>query len=309
MVLPVPSGSRQRKGREQNSRPKASDCYGNLAARLLVALAYLAPVDDVPEGADILGTAVLVLQVVGVLPHVEAQHGLVAVHERAVLVGGAVHLELAVTLDDEPGPAGAEAGLGCLLELLLEGVEGAEGFADGGGQLAAGFAAPVRAHDLPEEVVVGETATVVAHGVGQGVGTAGEDLLDRLALHVGAAYGVVEVVGVGLVVLAVVELHRLLIDVRFQSVARVRQVGKFECHSCTSCENCFQWDLSLGFTVTKVTGATVSQANLCGGVRDRGRRAGPARPFAGRGWRAPRRKAPARSAAAARCAPARASPR
>lgn len=33
------------------------------------------PVDHVPEGADVLGPAVLVLEVVGVLPHVQAEDG------------------------------------------------------------------------------------------------------------------------------------------------------------------------------------------------------------------------------------------
>src|SRR4030081_2764823 len=40
---------------------------------LLVTAVDLVPVHDVPEGVDVLGTSVLVLEVVGVLPDVEAE--------------------------------------------------------------------------------------------------------------------------------------------------------------------------------------------------------------------------------------------
>jgi hypothetical protein len=46
------------------------------------------PVHHVPEGAQVVGAAVLVLQVVGVFPHIDAEDGLgLAVHQRVVLVG------------------------------------------------------------------------------------------------------------------------------------------------------------------------------------------------------------------------------
>src|SRR5439155_7537568 len=44
----------------------------------LVAAVDLVPVDDVPERLDVLGPPVLVLEVVGVLPHVQAEDGRVA---------------------------------------------------------------------------------------------------------------------------------------------------------------------------------------------------------------------------------------
>lgn len=53
-------------------------------------LTHHRPVDHVPESADVFRTAVLVLEVVGVFPHVEAEdgnHGLArcSLHERVVL--------------------------------------------------------------------------------------------------------------------------------------------------------------------------------------------------------------------------------
>src|SRR5712692_3338916 len=57
-----------------------------LPARSAKALVDLRPVDDVPPGVDVVGTAVLILQIVGVLPHVDAEHDLLPFHQRAVLV-------------------------------------------------------------------------------------------------------------------------------------------------------------------------------------------------------------------------------
>src|SRR5690625_2415167 len=52
------------------------------AACLAVALLDLRPVDDVPEGVDVVRTLVLVLQVVSVLPHVDTEQWRIALHER-----------------------------------------------------------------------------------------------------------------------------------------------------------------------------------------------------------------------------------
>ena len=90
-----------------------------------VALGYGVPIDDVPEGADVIRTAVLVLQVVGMLPNVESEDGGafaidVARHEGAVLVGCGADAEGAVGFNTEPGPTGTEAGSCGVGELLLE---------------------------------------------------------------------------------------------------------------------------------------------------------------------------------------------
>ena len=97
----------------------------------LESLGNSAPVDDVPDGAKVLGLAVLVLQVVGVLPGVNAHQGLEVAGD-GVLIGTGDDAESARGLVlDEPGPAGAldagEHGVG----LLLEVVKGAKVFVDG----------------------------------------------------------------------------------------------------------------------------------------------------------------------------------
>src|SRR5262245_20894491 len=79
-----------------------------LLQRHLVAFAHLIPVDHVPPGLEVVGAAVLVVEVVGVLPDIDAEDRELALHERAILVGGAEDLEMPA-IDDEPAPAAAEA--------------------------------------------------------------------------------------------------------------------------------------------------------------------------------------------------------
>src|SRR5690625_7919240 len=81
---------------------------------------------------------------------------------------------------------------------------------------------------MPEQVVVVVTPAVVAHCSRQRIGAAREDLLDGLALEFGTLDRVVQVVGVGLVVAAMVDLHVLRIVMGCESVTRIRKRFKFE---------------------------------------------------------------------------------
>src|SRR6266403_2684980 len=97
-----------------------------LGAGLAVQLVDIVPVDQaVTERLQIVGTAVAIIDVVGVLPDVAAENRRGAVDQRAFAVRGLGDFELAV-LDRQPAPAGAEltdAGSG---EIGLELVETAE---------------------------------------------------------------------------------------------------------------------------------------------------------------------------------------
>src|SRR6186713_2404564 len=101
----------------------------------LQSFVHLGPVHDAPPRADVVGPAVLILQVVRVLPDVDAEHGGLAFHQRVVLVRRAGDRELAPVLE-QPHPAAAEAARPGLAPLLLERVEAAEGTGDGVGDLA-----------------------------------------------------------------------------------------------------------------------------------------------------------------------------
>src|SRR3954454_13638754 len=127
-----------------------------LAARLLEAPAHLVPVHDVPPRLQVVRALVLVLEVVGVLPDVDAEEWRLPGGDRRVLVGRARDLEAAARpVVDEPGPAASELPDARCVHLLLELVEAAERLLDRAGEGPARLAAAVRAHDLPEEAVVG----------------------------------------------------------------------------------------------------------------------------------------------------------
>src|SRR5450759_2327262 len=86
------------------------------------SLVHFRPVHDVPPRRDVIGPAVLILQVVRMLPDVDAEDDLLAFHQRTVLVRGALDDELAALID-HPGPAAAEASGAGLADSLLERVE------------------------------------------------------------------------------------------------------------------------------------------------------------------------------------------
>lgn len=197
---------------------------------------------------EVVGAAVLVVEVVGVFPHVHTQNRGAAdardgfAHQRVVLVGGGHDIELAV-LDDQPRPARAEAGLGGVFELLLEGVEAAEGAVDGVQQFAAGLVGAVLAltlaHDLPEHAVVGVAARIVAQGALLVGGHAVEllnELFDGQVGEFGAFERLVGVVHVGLVMLGVVNFHRAGVDMGLKRVVSVGQLGKSVSH-----DECSLW--------------------------------------------------------------------
>src|SRR5215203_1463408 len=124
----------------------------------LVATLSLIPVDHVPPRLYVLRPPVLVLEVVGVLPHVQPYHRRLAFHQRGVLVRGGLDRERAVGGGYQPRPTTPEQGSRRRRrpELLLEALEGAEGGVYGATQLAGGLAASLtaRPHYLPEHGVV-----------------------------------------------------------------------------------------------------------------------------------------------------------
>ena len=140
-------------------------------------------------------------------------------------VGGLHDCELAVLLD-QPGPAGTELGETGVGDLGLELIERAEVGVDAIGEHTGGGATAVGRQAVPEEGVVPDLGRVVEQA---GLG-AHDDLLERLRGVVGAVDQLVEVVDVGLVVLAVVVLEGLGADVRGEGILGVRKGGKFEGH-------------------------------------------------------------------------------
>ena len=69
-----------------------------------------APIDNPPEGFEVRGAAVLVVEVVGVFPDVEGQEGLEPMGGGVVGAGVLADGQGAIGIGLEPHPAGAEEG-------------------------------------------------------------------------------------------------------------------------------------------------------------------------------------------------------
>jgi hypothetical protein len=178
------------------------------------------PVDNVPPGSEIFWTAVVVFQIVGVLPNVVAEDGEMALRNRAVLIGRGHDVHVSTWLASEPDPSGAELLDAGFVELGLEIFEVTESFGDGLGDRARGIATAFGLHDLPEHGVVDVAAAVVAdcgaNVFGDGVEIADQffrSLLGQLGMFF---EGCVEILDVGTVMHVVVQGHRLLVDDGFE---------------------------------------------------------------------------------------------
>jgi hypothetical protein len=199
---------------------------------LLETLLGRLPVDNVPDGLEVLCFAVLVLQVVCVLPGIHTQDG-PELSNDGVLVGIRLdaHAARLGVLDQPRPPASLDAGEGDV-ELLLERVQAAVRVVDGRCEGAGrGLAAALGGgrEVLPEEGVVDVAAAVEVDEGLQG------DLGGDVVLLLGLCDLLAEVVErghVGVVVVLVVELHDLAADgglegavvVCYRALARARSV-------------------------------------------------------------------------------------
>src|SRR5690242_534978 len=107
-------------------RPARSPCV--LLAGV-EAVFHFFPVHYIPPRRQVVRAAVLIFQIVGVLPNVAAHYRVFAFHQRIVLVrrGGDLHLSSGL---DQPGPTGAETSHAGRVEFLFERIEAAEGRVD-----------------------------------------------------------------------------------------------------------------------------------------------------------------------------------
>src|SRR5215468_1018938 len=182
----------------------------------------LVPIHNVPPNVDVVGALGLMLQIVGVFPHVDADDTLGPLHVRAVLVGRAEDCKLLVLANAKPCPAGAEAAETRRLDGSLHLLKVTEGSIDGAVEIARGLAGAAGRHQLPEERMVPMAAQVVADGNADRFGGSsqiGQGLIDWLGGEIWPLlYEPVEVVDVGRVVVVVMDLHGLGIDVRLERI-------------------------------------------------------------------------------------------
>ena len=179
------------------------------------------PVDDLPEGGEMGGAAILVIQIVCVFPDVEGEEGVEAFGDGVVGAGFLGDDQSTVFLCGEPYPAAAEEGDAFGFELGFEGVEGAPLLLDLSGKRSRvfasdeGFAARARGTELGEiEVVVEYLAGIVENGA-FGVF---HNVFEGQLFHSATGEEFVEVIDVALEVFAVVVFEGLLAYYRRQGV-------------------------------------------------------------------------------------------
>src|SRR5215469_16656280 len=109
-------------------RPARCMCTPRRAVLLfrgIKSLLNFRPVYYVPPRGDVFGTSVLILQIIGVLPHIQPPDRIMPIHHRTVLVRRRNNLDPA-TLLDQPRPARPEARRRRRVEFLFERIEAAE---------------------------------------------------------------------------------------------------------------------------------------------------------------------------------------
>src|SRR5215470_15536322 len=91
-----------------------------------VVLPHRIPIYHVPPGFDVIGPAVLIFEIISVLPNIEAQDRRVPVHQRVVLIWSRNDFEFFVLILDQPRPAAAKTSCASGSQFLFEIVEAAE---------------------------------------------------------------------------------------------------------------------------------------------------------------------------------------
>src|ERR1700724_3507269 len=105
------------------------------------AVIHFFPVDYVPPRREVFGAAVVVFQVVGMLPDVVAENGEQALGDRVVLIRGGNDLRFAALFSGKPNPAAAELFDTGIVEFGLKIFEVAESLLDQVCDRAVGLAA------------------------------------------------------------------------------------------------------------------------------------------------------------------------
>src|SRR5580700_9914329 len=143
------------------------------------ALVDFVPVDRAPPCGQVFRTRVVVFQIVGVLPHVVAEDGIVALADGIILIRRRHDMHFAAGLAGEPDPSAAELLDSGIVEFGLEIFEVAESFLDRIGNGAARVASAFGLHDLPEHGVVDVATSVVADGAANVFGD-GVQIADKI---------------------------------------------------------------------------------------------------------------------------------
>src|SRR5258708_38489381 len=147
---------------------------GLLLFRGCKEIAGCVPVDRVPPSLDVVGTEILILQIVGMFPDVQSDHGLSGKKICGVLIRRGIDGQLAFSYQ-QPGPAGAKAPQPGGRKFRLKFRERSKRRVDRSSQVPLRFTAAAFLHQRPEEGMIPMAPAVVTHGrpdvVGDGIKT------------------------------------------------------------------------------------------------------------------------------------------
>ena len=179
-------------------------------------LTHRFPVYYAPEGIDVVGAFVLIIQVVGMLPNVEAQQRGQSCAYGIASVRFFGDVQLAVLINRQPCPARTEQSDCCRVEFLLEILETAEVAFDGFRQFPGRFALRRFRCELQEvQRMVQHLSGIVEYGA---IGCSGYDSNQVFVFILRARNKVVQVVYVRLQVLTVMVIYCLLTDYRLKTL-------------------------------------------------------------------------------------------
>ena len=142
------------------------------------------------------------------LPNIHSEDGSFTVHPWVLGIRGFGHLKLARAVSGQPSPSGTElSGTSCL-ECVLESIKRTEIAFDSIAEGSGRHSTLVGTHRLPEEGVVDHLGGVIEFRGGlTAVPGLEHDLLDGELIEIGALDLTIEVVHIGGMMLAVVELE------------------------------------------------------------------------------------------------------
>src|SRR6266487_5490706 len=185
---------------------------------LLVTVRNRIPVDYIPPSVQILGTAILVLKIVGILPDIVTHHRIHTAHERAVLISCRDDLQFSIRVKHKPCPTRSETLGASIIKSRFESIEGTKCLLDSAGKVASRFATTIWRHDIPEHAMVRVTTCVILHNRANTLrylfNVAQQLINGHSCKLIMSLQRVIRIGHVGLMVFVMMELHCLCVDVR-----------------------------------------------------------------------------------------------
>ena len=193
---------------------------------LLVAASYNVPVYDRPDILDVVGTAILIAEVVSMLPDIDTEEGAKTMHYRVASVRLLRDDEFTIFLSREPSPTRAEERRASREEFLLEGFKAAPLGDNGIEELTRRLASLAWAKLSEVEVMIERLACIIED---RSFALA-DDLLKRSISELRPFDEGVERIHIASEVLAMVEGERLSADSRLERIRGIRELDEFELH-------------------------------------------------------------------------------